>query len=70
MGYGMVGILFYYRQPRPSNPSPAMRKYCFLHLSNGKKYIVGAYDRDEAIELVAEITNDFNFVEAEIPEGY
>jgi uncharacterized protein YlzI (FlbEa/FlbD family) len=39
-------------------------------LSNGKKYIVGAYDRDEAIELVAEITNDFNFVEAEIPEGY
>lgn len=52
------------------NPPLTMRKYCFLHLSNGKKYIVGAYDRDEAIELVAEITNDFNFVEVEIPEGY
>jgi hypothetical protein len=45
-------------------------KYCFAHLSNGKKYLVGAYDRDEAIEMVAQIVGDFNFIEIDIPEAY
>lgn len=45
-------------------------KYCFIHPSSGKKYVVGAYDRDEAVELVAQITGDWAFCEIDLPPGY
>lgn len=45
-------------------------KYCFQHSTNGKKYVVGAYDRDEAVEMVADIVGDMNFYEIDVPEAY
>lgn len=42
-------------------------KYCFKHRQTGKRYVVGAYDRDEAIEMVAQIAGDFNFDETDLP---
>ena len=49
---------------------PLMLKFCFQHLSNDKTYVVGAFSRDEAVELVADITGDYHFVDAELPEGH
>jgi hypothetical protein len=48
-----------------------MNKYVFRHRETGKTYVVGAYDRDEAIESVARICGDFNFDEGlteDLPE--
>jgi hypothetical protein len=45
-----------------------LQKYAFKHRETLKKYAVGAYDRDEAIEMVAEICGDFNFDEILIEE--
>ena len=48
-------------------------KFYFIHRATGKKYIVGAYDRDEAIEMVAQLCGDFNFDEGlmeDLPEEY
>lgn len=46
---------------------PVLFKYCFKHRETGKRYVVGAYDRDEAIEMVAQITGDFNFEDTDLP---
>ena len=42
-------------------------KYCFHHPILGKKYVVGAYDRDEAVEMVAQICGDMAFCEVNLP---
>jgi len=47
-----------------------MQKFCFQHLSNDKRYVVGAFSRDEAVELTAKITGDYHFVDSELPEGF
>lgn len=49
---------------------PLMLKFCFQHLSNDKIYVVGAFNYDEAINLVADITGDYNFIPTELPEGH
>lgn len=43
-------------------------KFYFIHRVTGKKYLVGAYDRDEAIEMVAQLCGDFNFDEGLIED--
>ena len=45
-------------------------KYCFHHPILGKKYVVGAYDRDEAAEMVAQICGDWAFCEVNLPPGH
>lgn len=45
-------------------------KYCFKHRVTKKRYVVGAYDRYEAIEMVAQIAGDFNFDETDLPPEY
>lgn len=48
-------------------------KFCFIHRVTGKKYLVGAYSRDEATEMVAQICGDFNFDEGlieDLPQEY
>ena len=51
--------------------APTVVKYYFIHRVTKKKFLVGAYDRDEAIEMVANICGDFNFDEGlleDLPE--
>lgn len=49
---------------------PVVTKYCFWNPVTGKKYVVGAYDRDEAVEMVAEICGSWTFCEVNLPPGY
>lgn len=49
---------------------PLYYKFCFTHLSNGKVYVVGALNRDDAADMVAEICGDYNFVETNLPPGH
>jgi len=54
-----------------SEPEVAVvTKYCFWHPTLQKKYVVGAYDRDEAVEMVADIAGDMDFCEVDLPEEY
>jgi hypothetical protein len=47
-----------------------VEKFCFVHMVTGKKYLVGAYTREEASDQCAEIAGDYNFREIPIPEAY
>lgn len=49
---------------------PTYYKYCFKHRTNGKMYVVGALDRDNASHMVAEICGDYNFDETDLPPGH
>jgi len=50
--------------------APEIFKFFFRHLSNGKCYLVGAIDREDAIHQAAEICGDYNFIEENLPEAY
>lgn len=47
-----------------------VEKFYFIHMANGKKYLVGAYNKEEAVEQVVSICGDYNFIEAPIPPQY
>lgn len=46
---------------------PEVVKYCFQSPITGKKYVVGAYDKDEAREMVAHIVGNWTFCEVNLP---
>jgi hypothetical protein len=51
-----------------SNPEvQVVQKYCFHHPVLGKKYVVGAFTREDAVEMVANICGDTNFCEVDLP---
>ena len=42
-------------------------KFCFHHPRLGKKYVVGAHNREDAVEMVANICGDHDFCEVDLP---